>query len=379
MLGLSIYLTGIVSFVLLVVASWCVGEGGEILGKKYDASIIGGLVIAWLNTAPETIFFVTALHSGNARFAVGAVSGSTIVVCTVALGACLWIGASNRKSGAIILQPSVKKQCLILGCSTIITLAIAISGFNTLCGLAGVGYYLWFLYYSLQTKEISEEKHDEEEGIESEDEEDEEEVPVSKGIAYLCTGGLLIVIFSSPFINSVVAYASLLEVNPILLAFFLAPVASEAPEILESISLSRKGNSQSINIAYSNLVGGTITKTTLLCGIFCFFGVHKEFVWESPSYSLCLILLTVSANFAAAIGYMFKTQSKYHGMILFVVFAITGIIQYTTNVKMDNEIFADEGFAGAIHPTDGNILSGITTGIIELVLGQDSPNVDVNV
>jgi hypothetical protein len=33
-----------------VIASWCVGEGGEILGKKYDASIIGGLVIAWLNT-----------------------------------------------------------------------------------------------------------------------------------------------------------------------------------------------------------------------------------------------------------------------------------------------------------------------------------------
>lgn len=41
---------GPVSFIILVFASWCVGEGGEILGKKYDASIIGGLVIAWLNT-----------------------------------------------------------------------------------------------------------------------------------------------------------------------------------------------------------------------------------------------------------------------------------------------------------------------------------------
>ena len=43
-------LIGVVSFVLLAIASWCVGEGGEILGKKYDASIIGGLLIAWLNT-----------------------------------------------------------------------------------------------------------------------------------------------------------------------------------------------------------------------------------------------------------------------------------------------------------------------------------------
>jgi hypothetical protein len=50
MLDIPIYLVCAVSFVLLVFASWCVGEGGEILGKKYDASIIGGLIIAWLNT-----------------------------------------------------------------------------------------------------------------------------------------------------------------------------------------------------------------------------------------------------------------------------------------------------------------------------------------
>ena len=48
--AIGVYITGIVSFILLGIASWCVGEGGEILGKKYDASIIGGLVIAWLNT-----------------------------------------------------------------------------------------------------------------------------------------------------------------------------------------------------------------------------------------------------------------------------------------------------------------------------------------
>jgi len=48
---------GLVSFIALVFASWCVGEGGEILGAKYDASVVGGLIIAWLNTAPETIFF----------------------------------------------------------------------------------------------------------------------------------------------------------------------------------------------------------------------------------------------------------------------------------------------------------------------------------
>jgi hypothetical protein len=38
---------------MLLFASWCVGEGGEILGKKYDASVVGGLLIAWLNTGMQ--------------------------------------------------------------------------------------------------------------------------------------------------------------------------------------------------------------------------------------------------------------------------------------------------------------------------------------
>lgn len=322
MLGVEVLIGGF-SFFILVFASWCVGEGGEILGKKYDASIIGGLLIAWLNTgfffsfgiidesflykAPEAIFFVTALMSGNPRFAVGAVSGSSIVVCTVALGICLILGTLARKSQSITLQTSVKRQCAILGFSLIITTFISLTGFSLFSGFAGIAYYFWFMYFSLTHKEVTEEREEEkmlndlgnflkkksnsffnfskihihlENSIGDEDEEENgEEVNIKKGFGLLTLGGILIMIFSNPFINSVVIFASYLKVNPILLAFFLAPIASEAPEILESISLSRKGNSQNINIAFSNLVGGTITKTSLLCGV-----RNKNFISFKESY-----------------------------------------------------------------------------------------------
>ncbi|GAM24440.1 hypothetical protein SAMD00019534_076150, partial [Acytostelium subglobosum LB1] len=134
-----------VTFLFLTFASWCVGEGGEILGKKYDASIIGGLLIAWLNTAPEAIFFITALQSRNIRFAVGAVSGSSIVVCTIALGCCIWIGTKNRRAGQITLQPPVKRQCLILLVSLLIPLCLAMYGFSMLLGVVGIGSYLLFI------------------------------------------------------------------------------------------------------------------------------------------------------------------------------------------------------------------------------------------
>jgi cation:H+ antiporter len=321
---------GVTTFVLLVVASWCVGEGGEILGKKYDASIIGGLVIAWLNTAPETIFFVTALESGNARFAVGAVSGSSIVVCTIALGACLWIGSKARKSKQVYLQRAVKLQCYILGASVIIPLATVTFGFSGVTGIMGVLFYVTFLIYSLRKTEGKSEP-DKTEDIEAQDEEDEEQQSTGRGVVYLCVGGVMIFLFSSPFIRAVVTSAHAMEVSPTLLAFFLAPIASEAPEILESISLSRKGNAQSINVAFSNLVGGTITKTTLLCGIFSFYGIVKEFVWESPNYTISLSLLAVCALTAAAIGFLFEYQTSWHGISLFALFLVTGVIQYSFN------------------------------------------------
>mmetsp|Transcript_8568 Transcript_8568/g.14793 ORF Transcript_8568/g.14793 Transcript_8568/m.14793 type:complete len:367 (+) Transcript_8568:96-1196(+) len=339
-------INGTICFILLVAASWCVGEGGEILGEKYDASIIGGLLIAWLNTAPEAIFFINALRAGHPRFAVGAVSGSSIVVSTIALGACIWIGASARKQGTIVLQPAIRRQCVILLASCVIPLLITMLGFNFMIGVLGVLFYLAFLLFSLTRGDEEEDaalskKLDDVEAGEDPDADpphphefghDGEPASLLYGCLLLAIGAVLIVLCSTPFIDAVVDVANKFHINPVLLAFFLAPVASEMPEILESISLSRRGISQSINIAFSNLVGGTITKTSLLCSVFCFYGVYKDFKWESPSYTISLGFLICSALMASCIGAFVSRPTKYHGLALFILFLFISIVQYIINV-----------------------------------------------
>jgi Ca2+/Na+ antiporter len=324
----------VISFICLVFASWCVGEGGEILGDKYDASIIGGLLIAWLNTAPETIFFVTALESKNPEFAVGAVSGSSVVVSTVALGACIYFGTKNRRDKSFYLQFGVKRQCLMLVVSTLIPVLLCFFGFSIVFTLLGSGAYLAFLVAEItKTKEIHDHsKVDIETAEESSSGHDQ---PLWKGISYLVCGAVLIFIFSEPFIEAVVDLARLAKVNSILLAFFLAPIASEMPEILESISLSRKGHKQSINVAVSNLMGGTITKTTLLTGIFSYYGDRMGFAWSSPNYELSLILLAACAGIAGGVGYFFKTQVPWHSYLLLGTFLLSGSLQYYFNATPD--------------------------------------------
>ena len=129
-----------------------------------------------------------------------------------------------------------------------------------------------------------------------------------------------------------------LDVNPVLLAFFLAPVASEMPEILESISLSRRGRTQSINIAFSNLVGGTMTKTTLLCSVLAFYGVSRQFAWESPSYTISLAFLVLSAIASSCIGAFVPHPTKLHGIMLLVLFIGIALVQYSINSAMPDTI-----------------------------------------
>ena len=65
-------------------------------------------------------------------------------------------------------------------------------GFSILAGCLGVGYYVWFIYFSLKNKtDITPEDTKQEEDVESlEVEELKEEVPVRKGITYLVLGSV---------------------------------------------------------------------------------------------------------------------------------------------------------------------------------------------
>jgi len=339
------WIGGTISFILIVAASWSVGEGGEILGKKYDSSIVGGLIIAWLNTAPEAIFFVTALQSNNPRFAIGAVSGSTIVVSTIALGVCYYFGTQSR-GGSFIIQKNVKRQCLILAITSIIPVLIAIFGFSKILGAIGIVSYFLFLIWELVKDKIGALSASsvlntidilEDFNLDNDDESSHEDLNVTRGVVYLLIGGGLIFLFSEPFIHAVSQISTILGINPILLAFFLAPVASEMPEILESISLSRKGKLQNINIAVSNLMGGTITKTTLLCGIFCYSGVSMGFDWESPNYTLSMLLISICTTISGCTGYFFKEQKLWHAIILIILFICTGTVQYLFNSTFTTE------------------------------------------
>jgi len=210
----------------------------------------------------------------------------------------------------------VRKQAILLGVSLVVPLLVLFTGFKYISGLCGIGGYMLFILYTLLNRNSS--KNDQKINIEEGIEEMITE-PVWKGILYLTIGGAIIYIFSEPFINSVVKIGLHIQINPIALAFFFAPIASEAPEIFESISLSRKGKTQNINISFSNLICGTISKTTLLMGILCLYGVNKQYEWVSPAYTVSLSLIIICAGVASIFGFE-EEHTYYKGIFLIFLF-----------------------------------------------------------
>eukprot|EP00003_Mantamonas_plastica_P004842 TRINITY_DN1389_c0_g1_i13.p3 TRINITY_DN1389_c0_g1~~TRINITY_DN1389_c0_g1_i13.p3 ORF type:complete len:151 (-),score=38.69 TRINITY_DN1389_c0_g1_i13:397-849(-) len=136
-----------------------------------------------------------------------------------------------------------------------------------------------------------------------------------------------------------------LGLSPVLLAFFLAPIASEMPEVLESISLSRKGKTQSINIAFSNLVGGTVTKTTLLTGIFAIYGVQKQYTWDVPSFPISIGLLAMCALIVGLMGWYYDHHPAKHGSAMFMLFAVVAVLQYyvTVTYGLEDGVLPEQG------------------------------------
>src|SRR5690242_2968020 len=65
--------------------------------------------------------------------------------------------------------------------------------------------------------------------------------------------------------------------------------------------------------------------------ILCFYGIFKEYAWESPNYTISLSLIITCAVAAAGIGALFQRQAAWHGMALFALFVVTGLIQYFLN------------------------------------------------
>jgi cation:H+ antiporter len=232
---------------------YLLGKGAEQLLGRFQARIVGALVLGSAVTIPEYLFaIVSVLDQKNAQ-ALGSAYGGNIFLFTVAYGALFL--ASSRRGSYIRGYKGMRSDLVILFVSTTLFVLSYFERFLSLyLGFALLLLYAAFIFSgagrsvntSISVRSLS------------------KKVKLT-ALVYLFAGLALTFVFIHPLVEEVSSFSFRLGVSPVITALFVVPIGDELPEILSAVTLIRS-SVQGEHTALASLVGSKIQSNTLLLG-----------------------------------------------------------------------------------------------------------------
>jgi Ca2+/Na+ antiporter len=123
---------------------------------------------------------------------------------------------------------------------------------------------------------------------------------VAKSAAFLAGGLGLCAVFSDPLVEALSHLAEDLNVNPFFIAFALTPLASNASEVLSSLSFVGRKRRRNASLAFANLYGSATINNTLVLGILLTVISTRGIPWVYSSETAAIAFVSVSAAAVAA-------------------------------------------------------------------------------
>jgi Ca2+/Na+ antiporter len=106
-------------------------------------------------------------------------------------------------------------------------------------------------------------------------------------------GTLLILLFSGPMVALMGELALRLHIGKFYVAFVLAPVASNASELVAAYNYAKKRTQKSITTSLSTLVGAGIMNNTFCLGIFFALVFLQHIPWEFSAETISIVLVEI--------------------------------------------------------------------------------------
>jgi len=155
-----------------------------------------------------------------------------------------------------------------------------------------------------------------------EEEEEEEEVPddiaklplekqrsriLFRSCWMMGLGTLIVLLFSDPMVDILSELGNRINVPPFYVAFVLAPVASNASELIASVSYAAKKTKKTITISIGALEGAACMNNTFCLALFLILIVSESLKWEFSAETLSILFVEISV-----FGF---TQKKHHTLL----------------------------------------------------------------
>eukprot|EP00656_Telonema_subtile_P002920 TRINITY_DN11341_c0_g1_i2.p1 TRINITY_DN11341_c0_g1~~TRINITY_DN11341_c0_g1_i2.p1 ORF type:complete len:521 (-),score=172.96 TRINITY_DN11341_c0_g1_i2:181-1743(-) len=159
--------------------------------------------------------------------------------------------------------------------------------------------------------------------------EERERKILKRAFVLMSWGLLLIILFSDPMVDVMFEVGNRMNIKSFYVAFVLAPVASNASEVMAAYLYGSKKTVIGTTTACETLVGAAIMNNTFVLAVFLFVVVIKDLKWEYTAETLSILIVE-------AIMFLYtrkKTQRLIDGFVILSLYPLAmGLVAFFEEV-----------------------------------------------
>jgi len=143
---------------------------------------------------------------------------------------------------------------------------------------------------------------------------------IKASVKQMLMGTFLVLIFSDPMVDVLAQIGKMTGVPAFYVSFILAPLASNASELVCSMSLASKKTQGSITQSLQTLEGAACMNNTFCLGIFFFLIYYQGLAWKFTAETLCIFFVQFLMFLIVVSG---STQTKKTGFVIFLLYPLS--------------------------------------------------------
>jgi len=155
---------------------------------------------------------------------------------------------------------------------------------------------------------------------------------MSRAFTMMGLGTALILVFSDPMVEVLGNVGQRIGVPPFYISFVLAPLASNASELIASVTYAKKKTKKTITVALSALEGAACMNNTFCLAIFMGLIYFKGLAWKFSAETAAILIV----EFIVGLIAMRATMSMMTGVFILSLFPLSIIfIAYLESIGYD--------------------------------------------
>jgi Ca2+/H+ antiporter len=149
---------------------------------------------------------------------------------------------------------------------------------------------------------------------------DEQQRAIKLRALYMCSlGAFLVVLFSDPMVDVMQEIAVRAHVSPFYVSFVLAPLASNASEVISSMYYASKKTGKTITVSLSTLEGAACMNNTFCLSIFMGLIFFRGLAWQYTAETIAIIVTEVVVAVLVQSNYM----TLFRGLLILSLFPLS--------------------------------------------------------